>query len=79
MCWPIAGHDNKYFLRAMKSTSPILIKTVLTLHIIVSVGLLGDSAGYLAVAVHSANVTEPVAARASYQILQMGVIKSVDE
>lgn len=55
----------------MKSTSPLLIKTVLTLHIIVSVGLLGDSAGYLAVAVHSANITEPVAARASYQILQM--------
>lgn len=55
----------------MKSTSPILFKAILTLHIIVSVGLLGDSAGYLAVAVHAANITDPLAARASYQILQM--------
>jgi len=55
----------------MKSTSPILIKTILTLHIIVSVGLLGDSAGYLAVAIHAANVTDPLMAKASYQILQM--------
>ena len=55
----------------MKSASPILIKSVLTFHIIVSVGLLGDSAGYLAVAVHSAQLTDPVAADASYRILQM--------
>lgn len=47
------------------------IKTVLTLHIIVSVGLLGDSAGYLAVAIHAARTIDPSAARASYEILQM--------
>ena len=53
----------------MKSAT--LIKSVLTLHIIVSVGLLGDSAGYLAVAAHAARVDDAVAANASYQILQM--------
>lgn len=55
----------------MTSTSTGLLKCVLTLHIIVSVGLLGDSAGYLAVAVHAADTTDPLAARASYEILQM--------
>jgi len=55
----------------MKSVSPTLFKTILTLHIIVSVGLVGDSAGYLAVAIHGANITDPLAAKASYQILQM--------
>lgn len=46
-------------------------KFILTLHIIVSVGLLGDSAGYLAVAVRAATVEDPVVANASYQLLQM--------
>jgi len=55
---------------AMKA-SPGFFKTILTLHIIVSVGLLGDSAGYLAVAMHAANVQDPVAARGSYEILQL--------
>lgn len=53
----------------MKSAT--VIKSVLTLHIIVSVGLLGDSAGYLAVALHAAMLDDPAAAHASYQILQM--------
>lgn len=55
----------------MRSVSPKLFKTVLTLHILLSVGLVGDSAGYLAVAIHGANVTDPQTARATYQILQM--------
>ena len=55
----------------MRKNTPILFKTILTLHIIFSVGLLGDSAGYLAVSLHAASITEPVAAKASYQILQM--------
>lgn len=55
----------------MKMTSPVLLKAVLTLHIIVSVGLLGDSAGYLAIAVHASNAVDPTAARESYRILQM--------
>lgn len=44
---------------------------MLTLHIIVSVGLLGDSAGYLVVAIHASNVSDPLAARESYRILQL--------
>lgn len=55
----------------MKSVSPRLFKTLLTLHILVSVSLLGDSAGYLAVAIHGAQVTDPLTAKASYEILQM--------
>lgn len=53
----------------MKSAT--LIKSVLTFHIIVAVSLLGDSAGYLAIAIHGARLDDPVAATASYEILQM--------
>lgn len=49
--------------------SPFSKKLVLTIHIMVSVGLLGDSAGYLAVAI--AVTDDPLLARASYQMLQM--------
>lgn len=55
----------------MRSVSPNLFKTILTVHIIVSVGLVGDSAGYLAVAIHGANISDPSAAHTSYQILKM--------
>lgn len=55
----------------MKSRSPALLKTILTSHIIVSVSLLGDSAGYLAVAIYGANASDPLTARVSYEILQM--------
>src|SRR5262250_3738888 len=51
--------------------SPTSLKVFLTFHIIVSVGLLGDSAGYLAVAIHGSAATDPATARASYQMLQM--------
>jgi hypothetical protein len=43
----------------------------LTTHIIVSVGLLGDSAGYLAVAVRGATSSDPVVATSAYQMLRM--------
>lgn len=46
-------------------------KALLTLHIVVSVGLLGDSAGYLAIALHGAGAANPSTAMASYRILQM--------
>lgn len=55
----------------MKAASPTLYKSILTFHIIISVGLLGDSAGYLAVAIHGANVTDPITSKATYEILQM--------
>ena len=48
-----------------------LFKTILTLHIIVSVGLLGDSAGYLAIALFGSTATDPAIAGASFQILQL--------
>jgi Predicted integral membrane protein (DUF2269) len=51
--------------------SSSLRKVVLTLHIIVSVGLLGDSAGYLAVAIRGATATDPAIAAASFQMLRM--------
>lgn len=53
------------------SLSPFLRKLVLTTHIIVSVGLLGDSAGYLAVAIRGATANDSAIAHASYEMLQM--------
>lgn len=44
---------------------------MLTVHIVVSVGLLGDSAGYLAVAIRGATTTDPAIADASYEMLRM--------
>jgi uncharacterized membrane protein len=46
-------------------------RAVLTAHIIASVGLLGDSAGYLAVAIRAANTSDPELADASYELLNM--------
>src|SRR5215510_13464227 len=63
--------SNRLSRRPWLALSPTSLKVFLTLHIIVSVGLLGDSAGYLAVAIHGAAAPDPATARASYQILQM--------
>ncbi|MGH8937357.1 MAG: DUF2269 family protein [Acidimicrobiia bacterium] len=46
-------------------------RTVLTAHVIVSVGLLGDTAGFLAVAVRSATTEDPELAGAGWEVLQM--------
>lgn len=51
--------------------SPFSKRLVLTIHIMVSVSLLGDSAGYLAVAIRAAVTDDPLLAHASYQMLQM--------
>lgn len=61
---------NKPHGRRLALSAPLL-KTVLTLHIAFSVGLLGDSAGYLAVAVYGATAADPSVADASYRILRM--------
>ena len=45
--------------------------TVLTAHIMVSVGLLGDSAGFLAVAIRAAMAEEPTAVVELTGVLQM--------
>ena len=44
---------------------------VLTAHIIFSVGLLGDSAGFLAVAIRGSTTNDPNLARASWELLNM--------
>ena len=46
-------------------------RSVLTAHIIASVGLLGDCAGFLAVAVRAATTDDPAVASASYELLEM--------
>ena len=46
-------------------------RAVLTGHIIISVGLLGDSAGFLAVAIRGAITSDPGLADASYELLRM--------
>ena len=46
-------------------------RSVLTVHIIAAVGLLGDSAGFLAVAVRAATTDDPALAAASYELLAM--------
>ena len=51
--------------------SPSVRRTVLTVHIIASVGLLGDSAGFLAVAVRAATTDDPALAASAYELLEM--------
>jgi uncharacterized membrane protein SirB2 len=55
----------------MKLMSQPLRRTVLTAHIVVSVGLLGDSAGFLAVAIQAATTSDPAVAEGSRQTLEM--------
>jgi hypothetical protein len=46
-------------------------RALLTAHILVSVGLFGDVAGFLAVTIRAAGTDDPEVARASYDILAM--------
>ena len=46
-------------------------KVILTMHIIVSVALIGDSAGYLAIAINAPAVTDSMIDKVPYQILHM--------
>ena len=46
-------------------------RALLTAHIVISVGLLGDSAGFLAVAVRAAITTNDNLSRSSYELLVM--------
>jgi hypothetical protein len=48
-----------------------LRRSLLTAHIVVSVGLLGDSAGFLAVALQAAATTDPAVADTSRDTLEM--------
>jgi hypothetical protein len=51
--------------------SPGTRRTLLTAHLLLSVGLFGDVAGFLAVAIRAAGTDDPDVARASYDILAM--------
>ena len=51
--------------------SPSARRAVPVLHIVASVGLLGDSAGFLAVAIRAANTGDPELAHASYRTPEM--------
>ena len=57
------------------ATGPVLPhrlrQTLVTLHIIVSVGLLGDSAGFLAVAILASNTTDPESIVELTKVLKM--------
>ena len=58
----------------VRSTSPLSRRarqTLLTAHIIFSVGLLGDSAGFLAVALRAAGTSEPAALLELIKVLKM--------
>lgn len=55
----------------LRTLSRFTRRSVLTAHIIVSVGLLGDSAGFLAVAVRSATTEDRQLASAGWEVLQM--------
>jgi hypothetical protein len=57
--------------RQGRRLSPKARRTLLVAHILVSVGLLGDVAGFLAVAIRAAGTDDPEVARASYDILAM--------
>jgi uncharacterized membrane protein len=58
-------------LRASVATVPGMRRALLTTHIICSVALLGDVAGYLAVAIRAATTDDPGLAAASYELLNM--------
>ena len=55
----------------MKTLSPRTRRTVLTIHIIASVGLLGDVAAVLAVNVRAATTSDPEFAATAYDLLSM--------
>lgn len=56
---------------ARRALPPRVRKAVLTVHIVVSVGLLGDAAGFLAVAIRAATTADAEFADACYRVLQM--------
>ena len=51
--------------------SPRMRRTVLTVHIVASVGLLGDVAAVLAVNLRAASTSDPAFAATSYELLSM--------
>jgi uncharacterized membrane protein len=58
-------------LQASGATVRAMRRALLTTHIVCSVALLGDVAGYLAVAIRAATTDDPGLAAASYELLEM--------
>lgn len=56
---------------ARRALAPRTRRTVLTAHIIASVGLLGDVAAVLAVNIRAATTPDPAFASSSYELLEM--------
>jgi Predicted integral membrane protein (DUF2269) len=56
---------------ARRRLSPPLRRSLLTVHIAVSVGLLGDCAGILAINIRAATTADPALAVSSYELLEM--------
>jgi uncharacterized membrane protein len=57
--------------RARLPLAPFRRRALLTIHIVVAVGLLGDSAGFLAIAIRAATTDDPRLATSSYELLRM--------
>jgi uncharacterized membrane protein len=57
--------------RARLPLAPSRRRALLTIHIVVAVGLLGDSAGFLAIAIRAATTDDPRLATSSYELLRM--------
>jgi uncharacterized membrane protein len=51
--------------------APAIRKGLLTIHIVVAVGLLGDSAGFLAIAIRATVTDDPQLTASSYELLRM--------
>ncbi len=62
-----ASPGNRVWLRL----APSARRALLTIHIVVAVGLLGDSAGFLAIAIRGAVTDNPELASSSYELLRM--------
>ena len=69
---PSSGHAPAATVAPVRGgLSPRVRKAVLTVHIVASVGLLGDAAGFLAVAIRAATTADAAFADACYRVLQM--------
>jgi uncharacterized membrane protein len=65
------GAPSLSLMTARFTLSPVARRAILTAHIVFSVGLLGDSAGFLAVAVRASVTDDAELAASSWELLEM--------
>lgn len=65
------AHDGRRPPDRRMTLSPKTRRVLLTAHVAASVGLLGDSAGFLAVALRGTTADDPATAQSSWEVLQM--------